>query len=57
MEYIITIRIVAPVVILIKGVNMKDGTKKALKTIAEEVYKAVLEILIGVILLIISKDI
>ena len=34
---------------------MKDGKKKALKTIAEEVYKAVLEILIGVILLIISK--
>lgn len=57
MEYIITIRIVAPVVILIKGVNMKDGTKKALKTIAEEVYKACIEILIGVILLIISKDI
>lgn len=57
MEYILTIRSVAPVVILIKGVNMKDGTKKALKTIAEEVYKAVLEILIGVILLIISKDI
>ena len=44
-------------VILIKGVTMKDGKKKALKTIAEEVYKAVLEILIGVILLIISKDI
>ena len=57
MEYIITIRSVAPVVILIKGVTMKDGKKKALKTIAEEVYKAVLEILIGVILLIISKDI
>lgn len=57
MEYIITIRSVAPVDILIKGVNMKDGTKKALKTIAEEVYKACIEILIGVILLIISKDI
>ena len=42
-------------VILIKGVNMKDGTKKTLKTIAEEVYKACIEILIGVILLIISK--
>lgn len=42
-------------VILIKGVNMKDGTKKALKTIAEEVYKACIEILIGVILPIISK--
>ena len=55
MEYIITIRSVAPAVILIKGVNMKDGTKKALKTIAEEVYKACIEILIGVILLIISK--
>ena len=55
MEYIITIRSVAPVDILIKVVNMKDGTKKALKTIAEEDYKACIEILIGVILLIISK--
>lgn len=41
--------------ILIKGVNMKDDTKKALKTVALEVYKACVEILIGVILLIISK--
>ena len=41
--------------ILIKGVNMKDGTKKALKILLGEIYKAVLEILIGVILLIISK--
>lgn len=55
MEYIITIRSVAPVVILIKGVNMKDSTKKALKILLVEIYKAVLEILIGVILLIISK--
>lgn len=41
--------------ILIKGVNMKETTKKALKKVAEELYRAVVEILIGVILLIISK--
>ena len=34
---------------------MKDSTKKALKTIATEVYRAVLEILIGVLLIYIES--
>lgn len=34
---------------------MKDTTKKALKTVAKEVYRAVVEILIGVLLIIINK--
>ena len=36
---------------------MKETTKKALQTIATEVYKAVVEILIGVLLIVISKHI
>ncbi len=43
-------------VILIKGgKTMKAETKKALQTVAKEVYKAVSEILIGVLLIYISK--
>lgn len=34
---------------------MKDSTKKALKILLVEIYKAVLEILIGVLLIVISK--
>lgn len=34
---------------------MTEWLKKALKTIAKEVYKAIIQILIGLLLLIISK--
>lgn len=34
---------------------MKETTKKALKKVGEELYRAVVEILIGVLLIIISK--
>lgn len=41
---------------MIKGGRpMKDTTKKALQTVAKEVYKAVVEILIGVLLIYISR--
>ena len=35
---------------------MTERTKKALKTIAKEVYKAIVQILIGLLILIISKE-
>ena len=34
---------------------MRETTKRALKTVAKEVYKAVGEILIGILLIVISK--
>ncbi len=36
---------------------MKESTKKALLKVGEELYKACVEILIGVLLIIISKHI
>lgn len=36
---------------------MKETTKKALKKVVEELYRAVVEILIGVLLIIISKHV
>lgn len=36
---------------------MKEATKKALQKVVEELFRAVAEILIGVILLIIGKNI
>lgn len=53
-----TIRSVAPVFILIKGGKvMKSAIKKALKTIAKEVCRAIVQILISVVSYLICKHI
>ena len=57
MWYDTSIRGVAPLSILIKGVDVKETTKKALRKVCEELYRAVVEILIGILLIIISEHV
>ena len=52
-----SIRGVAPLSILIKGVAVKETTKKTLRKVCEELYRVVVEILIGVVLIIISEHV